>query len=363
MTVALQRNRAGDRLDALRRFAPAIAMFVLAPVIAVALLGATPVSTSWTFLVHLPFYGAGVLLIRELVRRRGLGWSAILLMGAAFGTFHEGVVLQTIWRGDLFAADMGHALGANYVWGAYIVVYHMFWSVTLPILVVELLFRDRRAVSWLPGPALFVVGALFALGVALEFRFIATAYPATNPLTPAYRWPFAGMALCVAVSALFVWLALRTRGSTETPPETLRPAPSPWLLLPFGFLCGVVWFMLLGLAQFHLLPPAVALVVGGIVLAGVLLLLRSWTAPDRNWTDLHWVALCIGRLLIDGLFGVWQQVPLNHVYPDLVAQVGVLVALDGLVVIWWRRVSRRLRERRAEGLSVAMPAQAWKRPA
>jgi hypothetical protein len=44
---------------------------VLSPLVAEVTLGSTPVSRIWLVLLWLPVYGAGALLVRELVRRRG----------------------------------------------------------------------------------------------------------------------------------------------------------------------------------------------------------------------------------------------------------------------------------------------------
>jgi hypothetical protein len=361
MTVALSRDRAGGPADLLRRYAPPVTMFFAAPVIAVTLLGATPVTAPWAFAVHLPLYGAGVLLIRELVRHRGLGWFSILLMGAAFGIVHEGAILQTIWNPHEFTAKMGRAFGVNYVWAGYITVYHMFWSVTLPVLIVELLYPKRRAEPWLPSWAVAGVAAIYLVGCALEFRFISTSsLRAAGPLSAGYQWPVYGLLAVAAVVPLLVWLALRKRPAKPAAPATLRPAPSAWSLLPFGFTAGLVWFGLLGMAQFQVLPAPLAIVLGALVLVGVLSIMRRWTGPDREWTDLHWLSLCIGRLLVDGLYGIWAQVALRRPI-DLVVQIGFFVTLVVLLTVWWRHVRRRLRDQRSAGRPVATPAQAWQR--
>lgn len=352
-------ERLGGPASAVWKYLPPIAMFVLAPGIAVALLGATRFSDAWIFFVHLPFYGGAVLLIRELVRRRGLGWASILLMGAAFGVMHEGGILQTFSRPDVFMAGMGRAFGTNYAWAAYVTVYHAFWSVTLPILVVELLFPKRRAGAWLPTWSLSIVAAVTLLGAALEFRFIPDHLGPVPPLNPHYQWPVATLVAVAAVVALFVWLALRPRSRVLPASTTPRDAPSPWLLLPFGFAAGLTWFLLLGMAQYGMLPPPLSLPLGALELVLVLGLLRRWTAPDRNWTDVHWLALCVGRLLIDGLFGIFQQaVPIR--WTDLYAQTALFVVVVALLAWWWWRLSRRVRDQRAAGLPVAVPAQAWK---
>src|SRR5215217_6489516 len=74
--------------------APALVLVVFAPVLAEVLFGATPITNPGALLPDVAVYGCGALLIRELVRRRGLGWISILMLGVAFGIVEEGLALQ-----------------------------------------------------------------------------------------------------------------------------------------------------------------------------------------------------------------------------------------------------------------------------
>jgi len=40
-------------------------------------------------------YGSGALLIREIARRRALGWPAILVMGAGYGVLEEAIFIHS----------------------------------------------------------------------------------------------------------------------------------------------------------------------------------------------------------------------------------------------------------------------------
>ncbi|OLC21634.1 MAG: hypothetical protein AUH33_01400 [Chloroflexi bacterium 13_1_40CM_68_21] len=77
----------------------ALALFVLAPVCGELLSGSTPLRAfvnPFTFLYLSGLYGSGALIVREIVRRRGLGWRNVLLLGAAYGVLEEGLVV-TSW--------------------------------------------------------------------------------------------------------------------------------------------------------------------------------------------------------------------------------------------------------------------------
>ena len=59
-------------------------------------------------------YGSGALLARELIRRRGLGWSNLALLGAAYGVLEEGLALQS-WFNPTWAnpPDAARFLGVK----------------------------------------------------------------------------------------------------------------------------------------------------------------------------------------------------------------------------------------------------------
>ena len=97
---------------------PAFVLFLISPLIAEVLLGATRLTKIGGLILVSPFYGCGVLLIRELVRR-----------------------CTTSWRW----------LGVNFVLTQWELGYHIVWSICIPILTTELLFPARRTQPWL-GP-------------------------------------------------------------------------------------------------------------------------------------------------------------------------------------------------------------------
>src|SRR5262245_6914993 len=63
-----------------RSFRLAVGLFLLAPLVAELLLGNLPITALYTLVALAPLYGGGALLIREVVRRTGRGWSSILIL-------------------------------------------------------------------------------------------------------------------------------------------------------------------------------------------------------------------------------------------------------------------------------------------
>jgi hypothetical protein len=333
--------RPGDR-NRLRRFAPILLLFVLPPVVAEVLFGATPVSNLGALLPITALYGSGVVLIRELARRRGTGWARIALLGAAYAVVEEGLALQSMFNPDLFNAGTlgGRALGINWVWSEWTIGYHIVWSISVPILLAELLFPTRRTVPWLGRTGVAVVGTVYvlgALGMAAIFRLI---------ITPDFRTPTVLAVAAVMVIVGLVALALAWPADTPPEPSTepMQDAPSPWLVGLVVFVVCSAWFGLLGLpgmlrAGALVLVP---MVLGVALVAGVLTLLRRWSAPHRRWTDLHRLALAAGALLSNTLIGFFFVTAGSPVDQAGVAFTGAVAAVLFALFAW--RLSKRASE-------------------
>ena len=135
----------------MRRYLPVIVLLFLSPLLAEFVFGATPVSRLGGIWLLIFFYGGGAILIRELARRRGSGWERIVLLGAAYGIFEEGLLIQSMFNPDLFNAGRvgGRALGVNWIWSEWTVGYHVVYSIVIPILLTEFLFPSCARLS--PG--------------------------------------------------------------------------------------------------------------------------------------------------------------------------------------------------------------------
>jgi hypothetical protein len=79
--------------------------------------------------------------------------------------------------------------------------YHVVWSISIPILLAELLFRARRSEPWLGKTGLIVVSVLYGLGaLALTaiYRFA---------VAPHFEIPVVLNLIAALVAILFVILA------------------------------------------------------------------------------------------------------------------------------------------------------------
>ncbi|MFI9407798.1 hypothetical protein [Nocardia sp. NPDC052316] len=272
------------------------------------------------------FYGAGVVLIREIAQRWRLSVWGIVLLGCAFALIEEGLALQTIFNpvGMDGAPVFGNALGVNWFWAAVVSGYHVVWSVLLPIAVVHLVFPRGSRVPWLSRWSAGVLAVVFACGTAL--------FVAISLLRSDFRLPLGYGVATIVVAAGLVWASTRCRDNGRVV-RTGR-APKPTVVVLFSVVAGTVWFVLF-LAAFIGGPISfVWWTVGALTFAAaVALLLRRWVR--REWTPRHQLALCFGTGLSAALFGL-LLVALDGHLANIVFQCVVVAALIA-AYLWMRR--------------------------
>ncbi|HYM29180.1 MAG TPA: hypothetical protein VET66_13595, partial [Steroidobacteraceae bacterium] len=275
---------------------------MLAPVTAEVLSGSTPIlefaRNPVLAVINFPLYGCGVLLVRELARRRGLGWTGVLWLGAAYGIWEEGVVLNT-WADPWAQAvcgpqrqglcDYGRVGGVSVPWGLELTVFHAVVSITIPILLVELArprvaalpWLTRRGVRWcLAGEAfVLLLGILLNIG---DFRDHGWWGPPWQP----YAVELALLALCVALALVPRW---------RWPGRGGRTPPSLWTIRLLACLFITLDVLLPSLERGVRLPYQVALALNAGLLALALWRLATWARRD-GWGERHMLALASGAL-------------------------------------------------------------------
>lgn len=230
-----------------------------------------------------PLYGAPALVIREVARRRGLGWPGIVVLAAAMGLVQAGLVDQSLFIVDY--RDISEAeestratwvpgLGfgmlnlVNYVGG------HALFSFCAPIAVAEGVGGDRQ--RWV-GPVGLVL-AVLAWAVVAVTICVATLQEEAGGASPAQLVGTSLVVVALVAVALRLGPARRRAGRT----------PSPWVAFAVGFglavapvLVGENWFGVIA----HLVG------YGGLAW----FLVRYGATP--GWTRGHGVAVATGILL------------------------------------------------------------------
>jgi hypothetical protein len=273
-----------------RRYLPLLILIFLAPATGELLSGSSP-PASWITIfgiINIVLYGFGAVLAREYSKLWGGGWHRVLLLGAAYGIVEEGLVCKsffdTKWPDLGPLATYGRYLGTGWVWSLNLTIFHMFISIAIPILIVELMFPSVRAVNWTNRPG----------RITILLLFIANAI-----LTPVIFQPYRAipqLTIATIVVLLLALLAWRWKGpQLPTLPDVRLLRPITMGLL--GFACTFFFLIVQYVIPKTALPPIadMALTAGVAFLVGRFLYFR--TGAGRVWTDRHRVALVTGALV------------------------------------------------------------------
>ncbi len=240
--------------------------------------------------IFLGMYGAGALLVREVVVRWRKGWASTIALGAAYGVVEEGIAVKSFfdpgWQ-DLGAlAEYGRYLDVNWVWAVWLTIYHSVISIGLPILLIALMFPRLKNERLLGSRGFWVVSLVFVVDIA----FCAVMFVGTQdyvPGVPEYALAFAATVLLV----LAAWKAPRDLLSAASHSPVWRP----WrfMLVGFSFMLGT--FVIAGSAPDGVHPIvmiAALLALSAIVLA----ILRNKMGSQHN--NLHKSYFAVGLMLL-----------------------------------------------------------------
>jgi hypothetical protein len=316
-------------------------LLVLTPLVSELLLGDIGFNAALPFLllVNMLYYGTGAILIREIVRRRGLHWSWIPVLAFAYGLIEEGLALHSLFNPNFPGIGSlgfyGRALGVDWVWSSFVLGLHTVWSISVPILLVELLFPKYRQERWLGNIGFAIDCIVFVLGMSLITFIYATRVTPDFKPSPIAMIVTAILALAILLTVLFV----PVRAANMQPEGNLRDAPSAWLV---GIVASVLAGIFLFAHEFYSPAiPAVLAVLFNIVVAVVaVILIRSLSAPSRRWDDGHGVALAFGALLGYSAFGFEVASPdvTNMVFHGIVSLITIV-----LMVLLTVKVAARVR--------------------
>jgi hypothetical protein len=254
------------------------------------------------------------------------------------------VVIQIV-PGEQYA----RALGLNYLYFLWALVYEAAYVVFLPILLTELVFRERRDVAWLRRPGRIVTGAIFVLACIpawytwTQIARVKVFHQA--PFTP----PAAALAISTLALATLLVLALApVRRHFQATRRPLAP-PSPWVLGVCGCIGAVLWYceMLLAFRLWPQFPPGLAMAAGLAIALFVIYLLPRFAAHPR-WNDAHRLGIILGTT-----FGSMSVSFAGFIYGAAPLDLYGKIVLDAIaaVLLVWLAVSRR-------GSSAARPSAA-----
>lgn len=269
-----------------RRAAPALLLFLLAPLFGEFLLG----NLKFTELYFLPFlallYGAGALLIREVTRRAGRSYATMLGLGVAYTLIEEGLVDQLFFNPDYFPGQeqlsntVIPALGLD-AWLTLILIgMHTIWSICIPIIIVETIFRERGKGPWLGKAGLGITVAIFLLGSVwigyetyLESHFWASASQ------------LIGTAVVIAAIIMATFMFKR---------RAMKPrqgfVPNPWVAGGVALVASSLYMLT------EYLPGWTKVGACFLIAAIFFALIYQWSR-QQGWSALHTLALAGGGIL------------------------------------------------------------------
>ncbi|PZG24307.1 hypothetical protein C1I98_35765 [Spongiactinospora gelatinilytica] len=310
----------------------ALTLVVLAPVCAELTGGAVSLEALWLLPLLVPMYGAGVLLIREAVRRVGGGLPSLILLGLVYELAEDGIGLQALSSPNLYqAAEWGpRVLGLNTAYWEAQAGYHVVFSVLIPIALTDLIHPAHRHRPYLRRGGLIGTAIVAVLGVAMV-RVLIPPY-----MDPGYQAPAAVLIGIIALGCVLAVLALKVLPSRTVRASGPR-APQPYVA---GLLAALATGGFLALLIPSGTPPAVGeglWVLVPMALAAALAgtaggLAARWSAA-QGWTATHTIWLAGGALVSHTLFG---SVVFARTTPDSVAQIvfaAVTVLLLGLLAL------------------------------
>jgi hypothetical protein len=224
----------------LRRVAPAIGLYFVAPLVAEFLLGDLPIKLLGVLAILAPFYGGGALLIREVVRRTGRGWPSIFVLAFTYAVFEEAFTTQTLFNPNYLNLNLHllqpayiPALGIGIWWTVFVLTLHTVWSISVSIALVEALVPDRATTPWLRGLGLTVTGILFVLA-----SIASTAHQIKTSHFMASTAQFCD-SVVVCVVAIVAAFLLPARLAHRTPGSV----PSPWLIGAAALVAGSIFLI------------------------------------------------------------------------------------------------------------------------
>jgi len=236
-------------------------------------------------------YGCGTLLIREAVLRWQKGVVSLMLLGAAYGVYEEGLTVKSWFNpGWMDLGTLGHYGrygGVNWVWAVWLTIYHATISIALPIFLIDVLFPDLKGKRLLSDKELR--WPIFAFATVGAVGFLLFPY-----------YPGAEVLWAVVIGVALVGLAMAAPKNLFAP-VAASPARSAW---PFAVL-GAAWmtsaFVIFGAGESFGLDPAVDIMIGLCLTAAVALLLHFKLFPGQEERFLFaFLSGCMGLFIAFG---------------------------------------------------------------
>jgi hypothetical protein len=271
----------------LKRIAPALGLFFLAPLIAEFLLGDLPINLLGALVILAPMYGGGALLIREVVRRTGRGWPSIFVLAFAYSILEEAFTTQTLFNPNYLHLNLHllqpayiPALGIGVWWTIFVLTLHAVWSISTSIALAEAVVPDRATTPWLGWLGLSITAILFVLAAVASTKF---EIKQDHFIASTRQFVVSGVACLVVIAAAF-------RLPHRSSPLTEGWVANPWLVGAGALAAGSIFLVVPN--SWGWWAVALYLLLDSAVIAAVFVL-----SHRTGWDARHRLALAAGAAL------------------------------------------------------------------
>jgi hypothetical protein len=300
---------------------PALALFFIAPIFGELFSGSSPLNeyiNPVTLLTLSLFYGCGAIIIRELVIRWEKGWLSIFILGAAYGIYEEGILVQSFfdpgWQ-DLGALALyGRAAGVNWVWTEHLIIFHMLISIAASIAFVEALYADQKTESWVKSRGWWIANWVGVLSLVIPWKFFV-------------KYNSGGWWLTAWITVIALGFLARYVPAHPLKPKEKR-VPRPWQFLLAGFLGFFIQFVIVYSSSEKQTIPFPIIMLGLLIFDIFMFwLILRMSGNGAAWDDRHRMALIIGAL---SFFLILGPLTTNGQYPVMYFSNPIFILLLGL---------------------------------
>ncbi len=269
---------------------PALTLFFLAPMIGELLSGSAPPLEFFNPVVFIMLalsYGCSAVIIRELVCRWKKGWNSIFVLGAAYAFVNEGLSAKSFfdpnWIDIGILGHYGRLFGINWVWSFGLIAYHIIISISIPILIVTLIFPKQNSLPWISRRMFNALGILLIADTIFIYFNISE-----------FRVPLIYLIATIASIAILIFAAKRVPEIKYISKKVNVPK-ARWFWL-VGFLAAFVFFLVFdGLPKSGIHPIISVSMIAAVILIAVWLVYRM-SCSFSAWRDKHRLALSSGVL-------------------------------------------------------------------
>jgi hypothetical protein len=309
---------------------PVILLLILTPGIPeylsgssqVALLVQNPLAFAIFLVLNISLYGPGVLLVREAVVKWQKGWASVLLLGGAYGILEEGVALSTLFYSKASPVGelgyYGHWLGVSWLWSEGVILVHVIFSISIPIMLLGIAIPSTRG-----------RGLLSNRKAAALFGILGADVLALSVITSSLYHFWMGLPLLVSSLATIgvLILAARRVGASRLIPRE-GPGSPPWKVFAAGASCYLAVLLIESVGKALGLIAAEVIAIVAVYEGGLLLYILRSVGTGRNTRNR--VALAAGLILPVAFIGLVSQLSAPVVIVADIAMILFLRRLYGL---------------------------------